>query len=127
MVIPTRDDRLSTQAARTFVQFLELGRQEFWPRLTIAGLVGLNTAQQPAQAEQVDRALEQTARDITQLWHGPQPDIPYCGKISWMRQIAEAAGEDFAYFNEAEQVVAGSPHQVFTTLGDNIRSNIGLL
>ena len=127
VVVPTRDDRLSTQAALTFVQFLELGRQEFWPRLNIAGLVGLNTAQQPQHSDQVDRALEQTARDISQLWMGPQPNIPYCGKIAWMRQIAETAGEDFAYFNETSQVVAGSPHQVFTELGDNIRHNIGLL
>ena len=118
VIIPTRDDEGSINAARNFVSFLEIGREAFWPRLTIMGLAGVNTSHIAARSDAIDERLKRAAEDLSLYWKGAQQSIDYLGKIPWMSQIAEAAASDFAYFNAHKAVVAGSPQSLFTMIGD---------
>lgn len=126
VVIPTREDQISLQAAQTFVEFLEQNREEFWPRLTIAGLAGINTTHAFAKSDEVDALLQTSARDLSLTWGGVQSDVPYLGKVPWMAQIAEAAGANFAIFDKQERVKAGSPHALFKMIGDAVSENLRL-
>lgn len=126
VVIPTRDDLLSRDAARTFTQFLEAGRESFWPRLNIVGLAGVNTRQHPSHGADDDLSLSGTARDLNEIWNGPQPMIDYLGRIPWMLQIHEVAADDFAYFRAGGARALGSPKTVITLVCQAIEERLRL-
>lgn len=126
VIIPTREDQLSRVAAQNFVSFLESGRESLWPRLNIVGVAGVNTTPNSQRSEEVDELLRRLAADLDDIWNGAQQPLSYLGKAPWMAQIAEVAGEDFAYFDARENVKAGSPNAIFTGIGDAVRAKLRL-
>ncbi|MEO1330297.1 MAG: ParA family protein [Pseudomonadota bacterium] len=119
LVIPTRDDRLSTTAVRRFVGFLEAGRERLWPALNIVGVVGMNTDPHHTRQEQIEKTLIALAKDGNRVWRANQPPILYLGSVPFMPSIANAAAVDFAYFNDAEKILSRTANDFFSAVGSN--------
>ncbi len=126
LIIPTRDDRLSTTAVRRFTGFLEAGRERLWPRLNIVGVVGMNTDSHHTRQEQIEKSMIALAKDANRVWTADQPPMLYLGSVPFMPSIANAAAVDFAYFNDQEKILSRTAQDYFSAVGSNALTRLRL-
>lgn len=124
LIIPTRDDRLSTTAVRRFLGFLDAGRERLWPRLNVVGLVGMNTDAHHTRQEQIEKSLIALAKDGNRVWRAEQPPLIYLGLVPFMSSIANAAAVDFAYFNDQEKILSRTAYEYFSAVGSNVLTRL---
>ncbi len=125
VVVTTRQDRLSLDAVPRFAGYLARGRDEgLWPNLKLAGLAA---PQVPSNRfEPVRHELRQSAADMSALWTrtdtAVEADLLFLGHLPYMRAVADAAAENFAYFNDraADAALAKTPQQHFSEIGEKI-------
>lgn len=120
VLLPTRDDTLSTRAASRFAGFIRRGADAgLWPRLRIAGVVGVNTDPLHSAQEAVDTRLRETARGVAAIFG---QEVPVLGKVPYMRVVAQNAARDLAYFEKAQaaEILGKNPHQYFSEIRESL-------
>lgn len=120
VVIPTRDDALSTEAASRFAGFLQRGVEaELWPEIKVLGVAGMNTDPHTARQAAVDARLAEAAAGLEPIL-GYKP--PVLGKTPYMPTVAEVAARDLAYFRrqQATRILGRTPHAYFSEIRDNV-------
>ncbi len=117
LIVPTVLDRLSTETVSSFLNRAKALKQDLNPSLSLAGVVGTMTAEEPrlkntelASMVDIKRALEQ--------WNGES--YVFDRWLPRRQAFADAAGRDIAYLKN------NNVADLFKELGDEVAQRIGL-